>query len=45
MKLECNDGEETFGGSWDSFNIADIELQGDEATIKLNTTILIEMNS
>jgi len=26
MELECNDGEETFGGSWDSFNIADIEL-------------------
>lgn len=30
-------------GNWDSFNVADVSLVGDEATIKLNTNVLIEM--
>lgn len=34
-----------FVGSWDSFNVADVHIEGEEATIKLNTTVLIEMNS
>lgn len=30
-------------GSWDSFNVADVTLAGEEATIKLTTTVLLEM--
>ena len=32
-----------FGGSWDSFNVVDIDLSGEEATFSLTTTIMIEM--
>ena len=42
--LEAGDLEGIFSKCWDSFNIADVRVQEGEATIKLNTTILIEMD-
>ena len=43
-EVECSEANEFgFVGNWDSFNVADVTLAGDEATIKLNTNVLIEM--
>lgn len=43
VELKEKEGE-GFGGNWDSFNIVDISINGDEATLNLSTTILIEMD-
>ena len=40
--MEENEG---FGGSWDSFNVIDIDMHAEEAVFNLSTTIMIEMVS
>lgn len=40
---DLSENEEGFAGSWDSFNVIDIDTQAEEAVFNLSTTIMIEM--
>lgn len=42
-KKDLSENEEGFGGSWDSFNVIDIDTHAEEAVFNLSTTIMIEM--
>jgi capping protein beta len=35
--------EDSFQGTWDSFNIVDVELRGNQFVYELNSTVIIEM--
>ena len=43
LSKDCSD-EEGFLGSWDSFNIVDVQMEGRVATYSLQSTVLIEMD-
>lgn len=43
VHTDLSENEEGFGGSWDSFNVIDIDTHAEEAVFNLSTTIMIEM--